>query len=410
MSQRPDPDRRWWVPIALIFAAQFLSGAVSSPQHSLFPVYLERDLLLSAFIISLLSSSRQVLGMVASIVGGALSDVLGHRRTFVLGLSGIVAGSLIFLLPLPGLVIVIWAYVGFALGLRTVGGQGYLIAVASPERLGMISALYNWGMTLGGALGNLVAGPLVERIGFSGFGTAALAVSAVVVMGIGLALPQPRLTEGGDRPRRQVLGALGGYGPLLRRPAIRLLGALRFLPTCYWGVAAIFIPLRIYDATGSVLMVAWYGTASQVLASLAQWAVGRLSDRYGRRILTLAALATLTTAIFGQALFGHMVWGVFVFGALSASAAWSLSTLMPGLVSDVAEEGSRGRVLGLLHLLWNAGMLTGGLMGGALYDANPTLPFLVTGILNLGAVGLGVRFFRVAHGRSEPVGGEAAAS
>ena len=401
MAQRPARDRRWWLPIALIFAAQFLSGAISSPQRSLFPVYLERDLLLSAFVISLLSSSRQVLGMVASIVGGALSDALGHRRTFVLGLSGIVAGSLIFVLRMPWLVIVIWAYVGFALGLRTVGGQGYLIAVASPERLGMLSALYTWGMTLGGALGNLVAGPVVEHIGFTGFGLWALAVSAVVVMGIGLALPQPRLAQDRDRPRRQGSGGLGGYGDLMRRPVIQLLGALRFLPTCYWGVAGIFIPLWIYDVTESVLMVAWYGTVSQVVASLAQWVVGRLSDRFGRRGPTLTALAALAASIVGLGALGGSVWSLFAFGTMAASAAWSLSALMPGLVSDVAEKGSRGRVLGFLHLLWNAGSLVGALIGGALFDTDPRWPFLIAGVLNLGAAILGIRFFQVARRASK---------
>lgn len=387
--------RLWWGPVAVLFLAQFLSGVIASPQHSLLPVYMERDLFYGAMLISLLSSARQVLGMVASIVGGTLCDRIGRRMTFLLGLSGIIAGSVLFLLKSPFLFVVVYAYVGFSLGLRTVGGQGYLIDAARPESLGVLSAYYTWGMTLGGALGNLIAGPIVDRTSFAYFGWLALAVSSVLVLGVGSLLPRIQSAEpqapaaGEEKPRRGL-----GYGELIREPRILVLGALRFLPTCYWGVAGIFIPLWLYRTTQSVAMVAWYGTISQVVASLAQWLVGTVSDRIGRRTPTLIALGTLVVAISGIALTGHMAWGLYVFGTLAASAAWSMSALMPGLVSDAASSDQRGRTLGFLHLLWNTGMLVGSLMGGALFETNPALPFGVAGALNLVALALGFQLFR----------------
>lgn len=385
--------RFWWGPVAILFLAQFLSGAVSSPQRSLLPVYMERDLLYSALLISILSSSRQLLGMVASLVGGTLCDTMGRRRTFVWGLSGIVAGSILFFLDSPWLVVLVYSYVGFSLGLRTVGGQGYLISAARSESLGVLSALYTWGMTLGGALGNAVAGPIVDRTSFGTFGTLAFAVSTAVVLGVAWLLPE--ISE----PQRALESTGGlrnafGYGDLLRRRRVLLLGSLRFLPTCYWGVAGIFIPLWLFETTQSVSLVAWYGTVSQIVASLAQWVVGRVSDRIGRRIPTLIALALLAASILGLSLSGGRVWAIYFFGTLAASSAWSMSALIPGLVSDTVRDALRGRVLGFLHLLWNGGMLVGSLTGGVLFATSHALPFQITAALNGLALVLGFRFFR----------------
>jgi len=338
--------------------------------------------------------------MAASLVGGTLSDTIGHRRTFLLGLTGVAVGSVLFLTRLPLLVILIWSYVGFALGLRTVGGQAYLLEAARPGQLGALSALYTWGMTLGGALGNLVAGPAVDRCGFASYGYATLAFSLAATSGVAFLLPKIRRPSAGQATssRHELLS----YGDLVHRPEVVLLGLLRFLPTCYWGVATVFIPLWIYGLTGGVALVAWYGTISQVVASLVQWLVGRVSDRVGRRIPTVGALAILVVAIVGLGTLGGQLWSLYLFGTLAASAAWSLSALMPGLVSDIAISKERGRVLGFLHLLWNGGMLVGSLIGGILFTRSAALPFQVVGALNVVAVLLALRFFRIAGPNRPP--------
>ena len=389
--------KTWWWPVAVLFLAQFMGGAIGGPQSSLFPVYLERDLAFAALTISLFSSVRQILGMVASVIGGTLCDSLGRRQTFVLGLSGIVAGSLIFQIQWPWLVVVIWAYAGFSLGLRTVGGMGYLIDVARPEMLGTLSAVYTWGMTLGGAAGNAIAGPIVDQSSFAHFGRLMFVISVVVVAFVGLALPQPpkECAQGPATARK----GLFGYGGLLKRADVLALGMLRFLPTSYWGVASVFIPLWIYGQTESVSLVAWYGTVSQVTASLAQWLAGRVSDRVGRRAPTLASLAVLLLSIVALALAGRHLWGIYVFGTLGACAAWSMSALMPGLASDVANAQERGRVLGLLHLLWNGGMLVGALIGGLLFEWAAEAPFWASAAFGVAALAFGVRLFRLLERR-----------
>jgi MFS family permease len=85
---------------------------------------------------------------------------------------------------------------------------------------------------------------------------------------------------------------------------------------------------------------------------------------------------------------------------VGVSAAWALSTLLPGLVSVAAEPHIRGRVFGMLFLLWTTGMILGTLLGGALLEVELRLPFLIVGLLNVLALALTVPFFRMTNPQS----------
>jgi MFS family permease len=320
-----------------------------------------------------------------------------------LGLVGFVFGSLAYLVRAPWLVVSFWAISGLGLGFHTLGGQSYLIDAASPERLGVFSALYHWGFTIGGALGSPCAGIILDSQGFEAFGLTLLAVSLTTTLAAMILLPRLQGEPGEDTPvGSKSLGfrSAFGYGDIVRRPAVVVLGLLRFLPTCYWGMATVLIPLLINRMAGSKTAVALYATISQIMASLAQILVGRAADRWGRRWPTLAAFGTLIVSAIGLAASGRTLtrahlWSFYVFGILGACAAWSLSTLTPCLVSDATATEERGRVLGTLNLLWNVGMMTGALIGGALVEVAVGLPFLVAALLNMGAVFLAVSFFRL---------------
>ena len=189
------------------------------------------------------------------------------------------------------------------------------------------------------------------------------------------------------------VNALSGYRVLLQRNII-MLGMFRFLPTCFYGVTTL-LPLVIKQQGGSNSAVAYYAAVSAVLASLTQLLAGRASDRWGVRWPTRVAFTAILFSIAGIILTAQSLWGLYVFGAVGVSAAWALSTLLPGLVTMAAEPPVRGRVFGMLFLLWTAGMILGTLLGGALLEVDLRLPFLVVGLLNILALILTVPFFRV---------------
>ena len=379
-------------PVLTLLALQLLGGLILSPSRTFLPVYLT-ELGHPALLVGLVVTVQQIMGLIASWVGGACSDALGRKPTLLLGQLGALASAASFWVASPTLIIGLRAIGGFGGGLHTVAAQSYLVDMAPEAHLGLLSAFFNWGYTLGGALSSPVAGYALDRWGYRQMGTG-LVLGSLVAVGVTLwRLPTVRATRVGRSAE-----PLRGYGAVLRRPELRTLAMLRFLPTYYWGTATVLIPLLLLGAGATKMTVALYATVSQVVACLAQVAVGRAADRLSLRRTTLVVVGALVVAILGLGAVPGALWGVFAFGTASTAAAWSLSTLMPSLVSRVAKADERGRTLGWVHLWWNLGMVVGSMAGGALVSWRAGAPFWVAGALNLVTLGLAARFFRRGAG------------
>ncbi|RLC76405.1 MAG: hypothetical protein DRJ03_18925 [Chloroflexi bacterium] len=394
LRERAAPIEPRWRPVVLLLAVQLLGGMSLSPQRAFMPVYLGERLGYTAVAVSLYIAAGRVMGVVSSVFGGMLSDVLGRKRTLVLGILGFAFSSLAFLVPVPWLAVSLWAVSDLAAGFYTLGGQSYLIDAAGPERLGMFSAFYYWGLTVGGVLSNPIAGVILDNQGFGLFGAALLILSLATALGTMVFLP--RLRGGRSEETASWKRLLSTYRDIVRRPMVAALALLRFLPTCYWGMATVLIPLLINRMTGAKTAVALYAVLSQVMASLAQLMIGRAADRWGPRIPTLMALGVLVVSAAGLAGFSAHLWSFYTFGVLAACAAWSLSALMPRLVIETTAPDERGRVLGVVHTFWNVGMVVGSLAGGMLVELAVGLPFFASAVLNLATILLAISFFRSA--------------
>jgi len=382
-------------PIVALLLLQLMGGMMLSPQRTFFPVY-ARELGHPAVLIATWVTVRQLMGLVASLVGGTLSDAWGRKWTFLAGQIGFLLCSMVFLLPQPWWIAVLWSLSGLGSGLHTLGGQSYLVDAAPPGHMGLLSALYNWGYTLGGALSSPVAGYLLDHWDYRLFGTV-LAAFALATIAVNLfALPRTA-----HRAKRDATSwkTLFGYRDIATRPPVVMLALLRFLPTFAYGMAAVLIPLLLDSAGATKTTIALYATISQVVATAAQLISGRAADRAHQerghvRGPTIVVFSAMTVGIFGLAALPGQVLGLFIFGTLAIAAAWSLSTLLPLWVAHVTPHQERGRVLGWIHLWWNAAMMAGAMTGGALVEGSQSLPFLIAGMLNLGALGLANSFFR----------------
>ncbi|MEA3308591.1 MAG: MFS transporter [Chloroflexota bacterium] len=378
--------------IGVILLIQLLIGMHFAAQRYFFPIYIKDELGHSAALASAFVSLSQLVGMLGALLGGALPNTLGRKKTLRLGLSALFLSNFTFLVAVPWQLAILWPLGSLALSFQSLISQSYLIELVGKKgRLGILSALYNWGFTLGGALGNPVAGVVLDRHGFPLFAVILLGLTLLPLTLVILGLPnQPPLhqqSRSGHRAR------LANYLTIVRRPQVIRLGLLRFLPTLYWGMATLLLPLLINDLTGRKTAVAFYVTASLILASLSQLIAGYFADRVGSRLPTLTAFSILTASIFGLALYAEELWGLYLFGILGAAAAWALSTLMPSLVARISRPQEEGRILGLLVFLWNIAMMAGSLTGGALVSVHPGLPFLLAGLASLGALLIAHSFF-----------------
>jgi DHA1 family multidrug resistance protein-like MFS transporter len=378
-------------PTLALLALQLMGGMILAPQSTFFPIYV-KDLGYSAMLIANLVTAKQIAGLISSLVGGTLSDSLGRKRTLLLGNAGFLLSSFAFLVVSPNWIGLLWAIGGFGLGLHTLGGQSYLMDAAAASYLGLISALFNWGYTLGGALSSPIAGLLLDRWDYAVFAGALIAFSAGTIAVNQFILPRSPVTR---QARAPGLKRFFGYGDVALRPTVLMLAALRFLPTVYYATMLILIPLLLDAAGATKTIIALYATVSWVVASLAQGVVGRAADRLGPKSSTAMTFGALLVSVLGPGLWPSNLWVVFTFGTVGIAAAWSLSTLLPSLVAEATVPEERGRVLGFIHLWWNLAMVVGSMAGGALFEIASGLPFLVAGAANLFSLALLFVFYRL---------------
>jgi MFS family permease len=283
----------------------------------------------------------------------------------------------------PALLVAAALLWGVAGGFQSAGGQSFMIAAVRKERLGTASAAYFVSSTAAGAVGAYVAGLAADHYGYR-----AVAIGAALLGATALGVAWrflPSFVEPGATPAATPTAdrKTGAYADLLQRPQILALCAIRYFPTVAWGAASLTVPLLLFRlGGGAAATVGAYGTVSLLCATGAQLATGRLVDVRGS---VRPLLAPLTAAIIGAAALSAFsvqsgaFYPLFAAGTLWTMSAWGLSTTMPPFIRELSAslpEG-RDRLVGLAHLMWSAGMLTGTLAAGFLIEIAPVAPLLL---------------------------------
>lgn len=381
-------DRRF---LALLFVS-FLISFLNAPRYALLPVYVEADLARSPLFAAGLRSTFLILGGVIAIFAGRLADRWGAKRIYLVGTIGPLLAGAVFLTGDPASLAALCLGIGVTTGFDSAGGQSYLIAAVGAERIGTASAGYFIGNTLGTAFGNLIAGPLADARGYADLGQAVIVGTVGLVVLATVLLPNIDVQTSDDK-------ATEARTSFAARREIWFLLGLRYLPTTYWGAVTLILPLLIYRLSGSNTEVSTFSAVTLCVAAVCQIATGRLCDKIGRwRPIFVAAILETLSAL-GLALYCDSIVGIYVFGTLAAASAWSLSTTMPGLLQLVAKPGERGRLVGLAHFVWSAGMLTGNLGGGRLIDVDASLSFYISFGLMIGALACAVGLWSVDQER-----------
>jgi MFS family permease len=390
----PQTGQSWrerWLPAALLIFFQVASGMRDMPQLAFFVIYLQEELALAPVTISSVVAGAQVAGMLMALLGGAITGRVGSKWVLVTGLAFAAMGSLAFQFTSLWVVAVLWLMGGAGLAMSTVGGASYLTRISARGALGILAAFYALSTTAGGAIGNPLAGVLIERYGFRTFSWVAVSISAVAILVIILLMEPARPAAGPAFSLRAV--GLGMLAPA-RKPNVRRIIGLRSLPTIYYGVLMVLVPLLLNDLSGSKVLVAAYGTTNLVIASAAQLLAGRSADRWGARGPTLVAYSALVLSGLGLAALANTLWGLFVFGVLGIAAAWALATLMYVWVSDGVDRADHPSTFGLLHAVWSLSMITGSVLAGVFAASLPGLPFLIAGLLNVASLFLIIGYYR----------------
>ncbi|MGB3627535.1 MAG: MFS transporter, partial [Henriciella sp.] len=124
-------------------------------------------------------------------------------------------------------------------------------------------------------------------------------------------------------------------------------------------------------------LMATYG----VLNFLAMPTIGNLSDRYGRRPILLASIATLGVDFIIMG-FADSVWLLFVGRALTGISSATFSTAN-AYIADVTEPEERGRAFGMIGAAFGIGFIIGPAIGGLLGSIDTRLPFFGAAFLSI---------------------------
>lgn len=345
-------------------------------------IFVKHTFAISTLMEELVVSIVLVGAMAGAMVGGAVADRIGRRATLVWAGAIFIIGSLLApLSPNVATLIVARAIIGIGIGFTSVTAPVYVSELAPPQSRGMLIGLYQFALTVGIALADLVGYWLASREAWRlMFGIAV--VPTLFFLGVILTVPEsPRWLVAHNRPEdaesvlRSYTDALGVQRFLndiqegLKTPIEQSWRAL-WSPAVR-GSLFIAVGLTVLQQVTGINTIIYYGpqifelagTASHAHAIFATLLVAvvnvlatvvgiMLVDRVGRKPLLYVGVSGMTIALFVLSFaFSHMAtlgasMGIIAMACLMgyiACFAFSLGAIAWILVSEVFPLRVRGR-------------------------------------------------------------------
>ena len=131
------------------------------------------------------------------------------------------------------------------------------------------------------------------------------------------------------------------------------------------------MPLRMGQAGYSALAITALLTAAGVLATVCNYGVGHLFDRFGGVRIALVSMLATAALVAVAAVFTPAVVVIAVFLASTPPIAGQYAVAFPLCAAGAdTERLSHSNVFGLLNLAWGAGFLIGPAAGAAIAEAS----------------------------------------
>lgn len=313
-------------------------------------------------------------------VWGKLSDRVGRRPVMLVTIAG-TSVALAFLGMADSLAqILIARLLAGVFGSNISVATAYLTDVTDEADrtrwMGMIGASFAVGFTLGPPIG----GVLAEW----GYGTPMYAAAGMAALNFVWAAARLREPERRtDRPEPDLTSRLD----VLKAPAIGRVCLTYFLfSLAVTQLETIFALLMLhkfgYGPFGVAMVM--LGMAV-VMGGIQGGGMKRLSERYPERSLVLAGLTCMTIAFVLVPLPETVAWLLIPLGIAAVGRGISQPPMM-SLVSLLADEGSRGLVMGVFQSTASAARIVGPIAAGLLYDQGAAYPFWAAAALTASGV------------------------
>ncbi|WP_020615414.1 tetracycline resistance MFS efflux pump [Paenibacillus daejeonensis] len=344
----------------------------------------------------LLLSIYSAVSFVMSPLWGALSDRIGRRPIILIGILGFAASFLIFGLGAHNLTMMYISRVlgGLFSGAVTSVIVAYVADVTTPEErtkgMGLVGMSIGLGFTIGPGVGGLLSQVSLE--------TPFFAASGLALLTFFLAWSQLKESLAPER-RRQATEA---------RPSrwTAFQGSLRYL-----YLLALFVALSLagLEATLQLFgMERFEVTPGQVgmmffvcglVGALVQGGVVRRYIRPGDEPKFIVAGLIFSASGFLLLLTSHSLWTATVYLSIFGIGNALIRPCVTSLITQKTTLG-QGVASGLSSSMDSLGRIIGPLGGALLFGINLQLPYVVGGLLCLGALLLLVRFITLDRQRT----------
>ncbi len=412
MNRRPS--------ILVIFLTVFIDLVGFGIVVPLVPVF-SRHYGASGFVIGAIIASFSAMQFLFSPVWGKLSDRHGRRPILLLSTAGAALSYVVFALGsgIEDHATALWVlllartFAGICGGNITVA-QAYIADITPPEnrskRMGLIGMAFGLGFIFGPA----ISGIALKYFGATAPGWVAAALCTVnflLALFILVESRQPSSIPASNRPR------LAQWTHTLAQPKIGLLVLIFFLATFAFSCFESTLALLVSDNFNLGITKDQSGPATTVIslfvfcgligACIQGGMIGRLVKKFGEpKLIALSLFMTgLSLALLpflkGE---GPLVWSALLHAgggawikmllALALLSIGSSLTRAPvfGLLSNLTSADEQGATIGVAQSFGSLARILGPLFAATLYMRIPSLPYLVCGVISIGAGALAARW------------------
>lgn len=355
------------------FLARFSYALARNPVLPLFALYLGAG----PEAIGLAVGISTVTGIFFKLPAGALSDVIGRRRTMLAGLCffAVIPFAYFFINSYSMLVVVRFLH-GFATAVYGPVAMAVVADVAGErkgEMLSWFSSVAIIGTLAGAPVGGLITSLLggVDGATDATFHTvyAVVAVTglASLILGFKILLKDEIPSGAGFAARmKQFMTGIREVGSDRRVVAA---SAMEGVQNMTMGALEAFLPIYAVTVAGLSAFEAGLLWAVQVVVTmLAKPVMGRVSDRYGRRPLIVAGLISCAVPF---ALIPHLIgfWALVPACLLFGFGEALVTSSSAAMVADLCKARHYGTAMGVFGTIFDIGHASGPILGGLLVGA-----------------------------------------
>ncbi len=352
-----------------------------------------KQLGLSDFQASLLTTAFAISQFIATPILGRLSDFLGRRPLLIISLFGTVLANLLASVSSTAL----FLFLARILDGLTGGNNSIARAVISdtipaaerPKAFGFFDAAFRLGFVTGPAISffaqSLPTFPGVTPLGMSFFVAAAIAFIATALTFF--FLPETLLQRAKIQLGWQMLG-LGKILQSARHPKLGRLFLLTFFSGCTFTIFTFafqpfFLNVLQEDARSLAVMFTLIGVVG-VITQI--FAVAPLTKRFNLADILFGAIATRSFVFLMIPTFPTLTPFVLLFIILGVSSSFPMP-LIASILSINTSDQEQGEVMGINSSYLSISNVIGPTIAGLLVSISYSTPFWVAGVLTVFTAG-----------------------